>query len=247
MVAAATNEGARRIWHWLCYVLADGAELELEGVIQKLKERYPTNAEGRRAYEALVTPLIWGLDANGFALGSLERSEAALMRDGTVDDVLAKSLEFVEVARHKGFPGVVPLRLPRMEALLELFCRQLSSDEAVAELEKLVQGYVDGKMERRRLALDEQTLAVHQALMRAGLNEARAQDVATALGRVFAKYPQYRESAGQLRRLKAELYKHLLPAVGKNATVEVAESILRLKRAAQEGFLLLDHTDPDPT
>jgi type I restriction enzyme R subunit len=127
-------------------------------------------------------------------------------------------------------PYLIPIG-ERVEAVLEFFGdRQLSTSDALTEIEKLIEEYLEGRRERERLGLDEHTFAVYQALKRAGLDQGKAQDVATTLGGVFAKYPEHRENAGQLRLLKAELYKALLPAVGKRAMVEVVENILRLDK-----------------
>ena len=147
MAATGTREGARSIWSWLCAVLADGAELDLQGVIEKLKERYPTSEEGRRAYEALITPLAWGLEAKGFALGNLADSQTAIMRDGTVDEGLANSLEFVEVARQESFPGVFKLPNPRVEVLHEFLGdpHWVEDEQTLTEFETLVQRHRERK------------------------------------------------------------------------------------------------------
>jgi hypothetical protein len=141
--ATGTREGARSIWTWLRAVLADGADLDLQAVIEKLEDRNPTSPQGRRAHEALITALIWGLEANGFALGNLADSRNAIMRDGTVDELLAKSLEFVDVARRESFPGVLRLPNPRAEALLEFFAdpHWIADQQALTELETLVRRY----------------------------------------------------------------------------------------------------------
>jgi type I restriction enzyme R subunit len=128
-------------------------------------------------------------------------------------------------------PFLVPIG-ERVQAVLEFFGdRQLSTGDAVTELEKLVREYLDAQKERKRLALDEHTFAVFQTLKRNGIDGDKALALAGTLREIFATYPEHRENAGQLRLLKAELYKHLLPAVGKKAMVETAESLLRISRA----------------
>jgi type I restriction enzyme R subunit len=127
-----------------------------------------------------------------------------------------------------------PFLLPigeRVQAVLEFFGdRQFSTSEAVTELEILVREYLDARAEREKLALDEHTFAVLQVLKRNGLVPEKALALAGQLQGVFATYPEHKENAGQLRLLKAELYKYLLPAVGKKAMVETAESLLRITR-----------------
>jgi type I restriction enzyme R subunit len=164
-----------------------------------------------------------------------EEALKALRRDGgsATAKVINLGRAIVETVAKEGpeQPFLVPIG-DRVQAVLEFFDdRQLSTGEAVSELEKLVREYLDAKKERERLALDEHTFAVHQALKRGGLDAEKALALAGTLQGVFAKYPEHRENAGQLRLLKAELYKHLLPTVGKKAMVETAESLLRIARA----------------
>jgi type I restriction enzyme R subunit len=128
-------------------------------------------------------------------------------------------------------PFLIPIG-GRVQSVLEFFeDRQLSTSDAVAELEKLVREYLDAKSEREKLSLDEHTFAVFQTLKRAGLDAEKALALAETLRDVFDAFPEHRENAGQLRLLKAELYKHLLPTVGKKSMVEAAESLLRIARA----------------
>jgi type I restriction enzyme R subunit len=164
-----------------------------------------------------------------------EEALKALRKDG--GSVTAKVINLgraiVDTVAKEGpeQPFLVPIG-DRVQAVLELFGdRQFSTGEAVSELEKLVREFLDAKLERERLALDEHTFAVHHALKRGGLDAEKALVLAGTLQAVFAKYPEHRENAGQLRLLKAELYKHLMPAVGKKSMVETAESLLRIAHA----------------
>ena len=153
MTEPPTKEGARSIWKWLCAVLADGADLDLPGVIEKLKARRPTNEQARRAHEALITALFWGLEAGRFAApGSLADSGTTLMRDGTVDKVLASSLEFVDVARQERFPGVARFSNPPVEMLWDFLAdpRWVEDEKVLAELETLIRRY----RKRQRKASD---------------------------------------------------------------------------------------------
>lgn len=43
---------------------------------------------------------------------------------------------------------------------------------------------------------------------------------------LFIRYPEQRHNAGQKRGLKAELYKELLPKVGKESMVRIAGRLL---------------------
>jgi hypothetical protein len=50
------------------------------------------------------------------------------------------------------------------------------------------------------------------------------------LNEIFAKRPGFRDNPPELRLLKAEIYKALLPAVGKDRMVGLADAMLRLPR-----------------
>lgn len=128
-------------------------------------------------------------------------------------------------------PFLIPIG-ERVEAVLEFFGdRQLSTNEALTDLEKIIREYLDAKSDREKLGVDEHTFAMFQILKQRGLPGDPALDLAKNLQTVFGAYPEYRENPGQLRLLKAELYKLLLPAVGKKAMVETADRLLRIVRA----------------
>jgi hypothetical protein len=55
--------------------------------------------------------------------------------------------------------------------------------------------------------------------------------LAPKLEAAFRKYPNYRDNVDEERELKAELYKLVLPAVGKEAMVTVVKRMLELPRS----------------
>jgi type I restriction enzyme R subunit len=127
-------------------------------------------------------------------------------------------------------PFLLPLG-ERVQSVLDfLDDRQMSTGHALTELERLIREYLDAKKEREHLALDEHTFAVYQALKLNGLPPEDALPLARRLHALFEQYPEHRHNAEQLRRLKAELYKNLLPTVGKKAMVETADRLLRIAR-----------------
>ncbi|MEA2162148.1 MAG: type restriction enzyme subunit [Thermoanaerobaculia bacterium] len=163
-----------------------------------------------------------------------EEALKALRRDdgSAAAKIINLGRSIVDTATKEGQeqPFLVPIG-ERVQAVLEFFGdRQLSTGDAVTELEKLVREYLDAKAESEKLALDEQTFAMYQVLKRTKVDAEQALNLARNLATVFDTYSEYRENAGQLRLLKAELYKHLLPVVGKKAMVETAESLLRIAR-----------------
>jgi hypothetical protein len=47
----------------------------------------------------------------------------------------------------------------------------------------------------------------------------------------FQKYPNYRDNVAEERQLKAEMYKLVLPVVGKEAMMAVVKRMLELQRS----------------
>ena len=75
---------------------------------------------------------------------------------------------------------------------------------------------------------DLNSFTIYWVLKRSGVSQ--AEKIAPLLDTVLRRFPSYSYSAGQRRQLKAELYRVLLRAVGKERMVELAEQILRLQR-----------------
>ena len=80
--------------------------------------------------------------------------------------------------------------------------------------------------ERQSLGLDESTFAFFRTLKQAGLEPVGAQELATVIEALFKRFPEQRDNATQKRTLKAELYRELLPKVGKDKMVKIAARLL---------------------
>ena len=120
----------------------------------------------------------------------------------------------------------------RAESILEnLDDRQVTTTAAMQEMARLAREGLEAEAERERLGLDEATFAVLLELRRAGLGGDDARVLAVTLNSVFVTYPDFRDNPTQRRSLKADLYKQLLPAVGKGKMVETAEALVRARRA----------------
>jgi hypothetical protein len=59
--------------------------------------------------------------------------------------------------------------------------------------------------------------------------ERQLKPLAERLDVVFSKFPEFGDSAEQLRALKAALYKELMPAVGTERMVKVADAVMRAR------------------
>ncbi len=117
----------------------------------------------------------------------------------------------------------------RAEALaLAYEDRHLATQEVLAEFERLAQEYVESDKERQQLGLDANEYAIF-ATLKPTVSGVTAQQ-AKAFNALFTRYPDYRWNEQQQKKLRAELYKVLLPLVGSKKMVDTANGLLRLQR-----------------
>lgn len=102
--------------------------------------------------------------------------------------------------------------------------RQISTEQALTEIERLVAEESRAKEERTRLGMDAPTFGVYWILQEAGLSGAR--DIAVEISPLFDRFSNYRRSADEMRQLKAETYKVLLKAVTGKRMVELGDRII---------------------
>ncbi|MBI2352286.1 MAG: type I restriction endonuclease subunit R, partial [Deltaproteobacteria bacterium] len=141
---------------------------------------------------------------------------------------LGKSLIQAVTDEGEQQPYLVPIG-ERAEAILESYDdRQISTQEALRQLERLLAEYVQATRERNQTGFDLNTFTIYWVLKQAGASE--AERAAPLINAAFGRFPNYLYNAAHRRHLKADLYKVLLPAVGRNRMVELAEQILRLQR-----------------
>ena len=118
----------------------------------------------------------------------------------------------------------------RTEAILEAYDdRQLSTQSALEQLARLMEEYLQAKREREKTGFDGNTFALFWLVKQAGADDPVG--LAPKLEAAFRKYPNYRDNVDEERELKAELYKLVLPAVGKEAMVTVVKRMLELPRS----------------
>lgn len=122
-------------------------------------------------------------------------------------------------------PYLIQIRQRAEEVLERLDERQTETEAAMAQLQAIVREYQEIQKERERLALDEATFGFFQTLKQAGLEPAGAQELASVIDSLFRKYPEQRDNAAQKRSLKAELYRELLPIVGKETMVTIVDRL----------------------
>jgi hypothetical protein len=102
--------------------------------------------------------------------------------------------------------------------------RQLSTIQVLNEIEKLQAEQAKAEQERTKLGLDAPTFGVYWLLEQAGVSGAR--ELAIEVNAVFARFPNYSRSAGEMRQLKAEVYKALLKELSGKRMVELGDRII---------------------
>lgn len=126
-------------------------------------------------------------------------------------------------------PHLIPIG-DRAEAILDRFDdRQESTQEALQALQKLAEEYLEAKREADQVGLDPNTFTIFRILKQNEIGTAK--EVAPTIEAAIQKRPHFKDNPAELRLLKADLYKVLLPVVGKSKMVAVAEEILRLPRS----------------
>lgn len=141
---------------------------------------------------------------------------------------LGKSLIHTVTSEGEHQPYLIPIG-ERAEAILDAYDdRQTSTQEALRQLEKLLREYLQAKQEREKAGFDLNTFTIYWVLKQAEVAE--PDKLAPSVNAAFERFPNHAHNAAELRQLKAELYKVLLPTVGKDRLVELGERLLRLQR-----------------
>ena len=126
-------------------------------------------------------------------------------------------------------PYLIPIS-ERTEAILEAYDdRQLSTQSALEQLARLMEEYLQAKREREKTGFDINTFTLFWLLKQAGAPDPGG--LAPMVEAAFRKHPNFRDNVAEERQLKAELYKLVLPAVGKEAMVTVVKRMLELPRS----------------
>ncbi len=161
-----------------------------------------------------------------------ENTLDALKKDGGSDSAkivnLARSLATAVRQGEDEQPHLIPIG-DRAEEILHLFeDRQLSTTDALRELEKALGEYTAAQREVKERGFDMQTFSVYWVLNRGGV--AGAAELAPGITQLFERYPNFRDNPDERRDVKAELYKLLLPHVPKTRRPELADAILKVRR-----------------
>lgn len=157
--------------------------------------------------------------------------EALKKEDGSASAKIVNLARSLATAVRRGEdeqPHLIPIG-DRAEEILHLFeDRQISTAEALKELEKALNEYNAAQREIKERGFDMPTFSVYWVLNRAGV--ADAAKLAPSLSEAFSRYPNFRENPDERRDLKAEIYKLLLPHVSKAKRAEIADAVMKVRR-----------------
>jgi type I restriction enzyme R subunit len=161
----------------------------------------------------------------------------ALLREDKPDTVkvfnLLKELNRIVAEQGKTAPHLIPIG-ERAEQIRRRFEERLiSAQEALKELDEVVNQLQAAQEERRSSPLSAQAFAVEWWLRTQGIEPAQAAQSAASLEEAFALFPHWTISAADERELRTRLYKDLI-ALGVKEVVVWADRILDLLRRAAE-------------
>lgn len=141
---------------------------------------------------------------------------------------LGKSLIQAIIDQEGQQPFLIPIG-ERAEAIQEAYDdRQINTQAALRQLEALLNEYLQARKAFETSGFDINTFSILWVLRQAGARE--PEKAAPLIDAALKQFPNHAYNPSERRRLKAELYKVLLPAVGKEQMVDLAERILKLPR-----------------
>jgi type I restriction enzyme R subunit len=147
---------------------------------------------------------------------------------GDAAKVISLGRGLIRAVHEKEAPYLIRIS-ERAEAILDQFGeRQDDTEAALRELRELAEEYAEAQAEAEASGLDPATFGILWALKKADV--AASLELAPKVSEALGWHPAFRDNVAQMRSLKTELYKLLLPAVGKDRMVAVADDLLRLGR-----------------
>ena len=175
--------------------------------------------------------------SNPFALpGSIQELDANTLREikqSYVSDKvkvlnLRKILHKTVTEESRSKPFLISIG-ERAEALTEAYeNRQLITQQALTEFEKLADEYTQASSERAQMDLDENAYAVYKVLE--GYAETIKPEQVRALNRVFDQFSDYQWDIHQNSQLRRMFYLTLRPIVGAENLIEATNALLKLER-----------------
>ena len=171
----------------------------------------------------------YGLDTTLPVVKIDENTLQAIQESGGSEKVkvinLVNSIRKTIVDEEESDPYLKPIG-DRAEAIMEAYDeRQVTTEDALKKIEILIQEIIEARRQQSEMGFDATTFSIYWALKQEDVSEPKKN--AETIRGIFGRFPNYRENVAELRQLKAELYKTLLPLVGKDSMVSLADKLLR--------------------
>ena len=116
----------------------------------------------------------------------------------------------------------------RAEAIREQFDeRHITTEQARQQLDLLAEETITAQQAQKDSNLDDLTFTLFWELKRHISKDPQA--LATALAEPFKRFPNFHANPDEMRELKAQLYKLLLPFVQGKKMVEIAERLIKVR------------------
>jgi type I restriction enzyme R subunit len=117
----------------------------------------------------------------------------------------------------------------RAEAIQEAFDdRQVTALDALRKVEALIKEVLEARRQQEETGFDINTFTIYWLLKQE--NVKWFEKLAPIVNNAFLRFPNFKDNIAELRQLKAELYKLLLPVAGKDLMLGIVEKLLRLDR-----------------
>jgi len=107
--------------------------------------------------------------------------------------------------------------------------RHITTEQARQQLDLLAEEAIAAEKAKKESGLDDLTFTLFWELKRHLYKHKNPQKLAAALAEQFRRFPNFHSNAEQMRQLKAELYKVLLPVVQGKPMVEIADRLIKIR------------------
>ena len=147
---------------------------------------------------------------------------------------LLRELHRLVEEKSREAPHLIPIG-ERAENIRRAFeDRQINSQDALRQLEELLQQLKKAEAEREKSDLSPEAFAVYWWLqVQKGMEDGKAMELARVLGDALARHPHWASSGYQERSLRTALYKPLISAGVKNAVAWADEMLTLLRRRSE--------------
>ncbi|MDE1871211.1 MAG: HsdR family type I site-specific deoxyribonuclease [Candidatus Micrarchaeota archaeon] len=145
---------------------------------------------------------------------------------------LLKSIEKVVTEQFNKNPYLIPIG-ERAETISAMFIqRQHDTKETLEDLKELINDINNAKKEQSEKRMPSDVFAVYWVLRNEGLTQ--ADDIARHSGELFNKYPYWRTSEEQERKVKQELYKILITnSISNKKAVQIGTKLVNILKKGE--------------